>query len=163
SQRAGVTLFMTLLAAFDTLLYRYTGQTDIVVGTPVAGRNRSEVEGLIGLFVNMLALRTQLDGDPSFVALLQRVRAMTLAAYADQDVPFEKLVEELQLARDLSRNPLFQVMLVLQNIPLPALKGPGLSVLPMEVTSTTSTLDLALYMRELDRELQVRVEYNTDL
>jgi amino acid adenylation domain-containing protein len=163
SQQAGITLFMTLLAAFDVLLYRYTGQTDIVVGTPVAGRNRSEVEGLIGLFVNMLALRTQLDGDPPFVTVLQRVRAMALAAYAHQDVPFEKLVEELQLARDLSRNPLFQVMLVLQNTPLPALKGPGLTVLPMEMTSTTATLDLALYMRELDQELQVRVEYNTDL
>jgi amino acid adenylation domain-containing protein len=163
SQQAGVTLFMTLLAAFDVLLYRYTGQTDIVVGTPVAGRNRSEVEGLIGVFVNMLALRTRLDGDPPFAELLQRVRSMALAAYAHQDVPFEKLIEELQLARDLSRNPLFQVMLVLQNVPLPALKGPGLNVLPMEVTSTTSTLDLTLYMRELEQALQVRVEYNTDL
>jgi amino acid adenylation domain-containing protein len=163
SQRSGVTLFMTLLAALDVLLYRYTGQTDIVVGSPIAGRNRSEVEGLLGLFVNMLALRTQLDGDPPFEELLQRVRVVALAAYAHQDIPFEQLIEELQIPRDLSRNPLFQVMLVLQNIPLPALKGPGLTLVPMEVTSTTTTLDLALYMRELEQALQVRVEYNIDL
>jgi amino acid adenylation domain-containing protein len=163
SQHAGVTLFMTLLAALDVLLYRYTGQTDIIVGSPIAGRNRSEVEELLGLFVNMLALRTQLGGDPSFVELLQRVRVVALAAYEHQDVPMEQLVEELQIARDLSRNPLFQVMLVLQNVPLPELKGPGLTLVPMEVASTTSTLDIALYMRELDQALHVRVEYNTDL
>ncbi|HLF24983.1 MAG TPA: amino acid adenylation domain-containing protein [Anaerolineae bacterium] len=163
SQRAGVTWFMTLLAAFDVLLYRYTGQTDIVVGSPVAGRNRSELEGLIGLFVNMLPLRTNLGGNPTFVELLQRVRTMALGAYAHQDLPFEKLVDELQLARDLSINPLFQVMLALLNAPLPALKGAGLTLTPMEISTTTSIFDLALYLRESEGALQIRAEYSTDL
>jgi hypothetical protein len=163
SRREGVTLFMTLLATFDLLLYRYTGQCDLVVGSPVAGRTRSELEGLIGCFVNMLALRTQLDEDPPVRELLQRVRTVTLGAYGHQDLPFEKLVEELQVARDLSRNPIFQVMLALQNTPMPALQGPGLTLEPMEVNSTSSTLDLSWYLREQMHELQIRVEYNTDL
>jgi acyl carrier protein len=163
SRHEGVTLFMTLLAAFDVLLYRYTGQTDLVVGTPIAGRNRSELEGLIGCFLNMLALRTDLSGNPTFRELLQRVRKVTLGAYSHQDIPIEKLIEELRLARDLSRNPIFQVMLVLQNMPMPELNSAGLVLKPMEVTSTTSLLDLSLYFRELKHELLIRVEYNTDL
>lgn len=163
SRREGVTLFMTLLAAWNALLYRYTGQTDISVGTPVAGRSRTELEGLIGCFVNMLALRNDLSGNPTFRALLQRVRNITLGAYSHQDVPIEKIIEDLQLDRDLSRNPIFQMMFVLQNMPLPALKTPGLSFSPMEVNSTTSILDLSMYLREVESGLFIRVEYNTDL
>ena len=117
SQREGATLFMTLLAAFQTLLYHYSGQSDIVVGTPIANRTRSEVEGLIGLFMNTLALRGDLSGDPRFTALLGRVRESALGAYAHQDLPFEKLVEELKPERSLSHSPVFQVMLILQNAP----------------------------------------------
>ena len=117
SQRQGVTLFMTLLAAFQTLLFRYTGQEDIVVGSPIANRNRTEIEGLIGFFVNSLAMRTDLSGNPSFLELLGRVREMALGAFAHQDLPFEKLVEELHPERDMSRTPLFQIMFALQNMP----------------------------------------------
>jgi hypothetical protein len=109
SQQEGVTLFMTLLAAFQTLLHRYTGQEDIVVGTPIANRNRAEIEGLIGFFVNFLVLRTDFSGNPSFREVLRLVREVSLGAYAHQELPFEKLVEELHPARDMSRNPLFQV------------------------------------------------------
>src|SRR5262249_43820753 len=117
SQQEAVTLFMTLLAAFKALLSRYCGQEDVVVGAPIAGRVRAETEGLIGFFINTLALRTDLSGNPPFLELLRRVKAVTLGAYAHQELPFEKLVEELDPARDLGRTPLFQVMLILQNTP----------------------------------------------
>ncbi|MFC4048034.1 condensation domain-containing protein, partial [Dactylosporangium siamense] len=107
---ADASMFMTVLSVFTVLLSRYSGQQDVVVGTPIANRNRAEIEGLIGFFVNTLALRTDLSGDPTFAELLQRVRAETLAAYAHQDVPFEQLVDELGVERDRSRSPLFQVM-----------------------------------------------------
>lgn len=162
-RREGATLFMLLLTAFNILLYRYSGQSDVVVGTPVAGRSRSELEGLIGCFLNMLALRTNLGGDPTVHELLQRVRKITLDAYAHQDVPIEKLIEDLQLERNLSRNAIFQVMFVLQNMPMPALKSSHLTLSPMEVTSTTSILDMSLYAREVEKGLLIRVEYNTDL
>jgi amino acid adenylation domain-containing protein/non-ribosomal peptide synthase protein (TIGR01720 family) len=163
SRREGVTLFMTLLSAFAALLARSTGQDDLVVGTPVAGRTRAEFEELIGLFVNMLALRLPLGGDPPFHELLQRLRRVALDAYAHQDVPFEQVVDTLQLARDLSRHPIYQVMLVLQNAPMPPLQGSGLRVLPIEIATTTATLDLALFFREWGGVLNGRVEYNTDL
>ena len=163
SRQEGVTLFMTLLAAFQLLLYRYTGQDDILVGSPVAGRNRTETEGLIGCFVQTLVLRTDLAGNPSCRELLRRVREVALGAYAHQDLPFEQLVEELQPARDLSRNPLFQVMLVLQNVPTSVVVLPGLTVSPVEVESGTAKFDLSLGLREELERLSGGFEYNSDL
>lgn len=146
SQKAGVTLFMTLLAAFKTLLYRYSGQTDIAIGSPVANRHQSELEGLIGFFVNSLVLRTNLEGNPTFRELLNRVRDVTLAAYDHQDLPFEKLVEELQPVRSLGQNPLFQVVFALQNTPIEQLNLPGLVLSPVELETKTSRFDLELYL-----------------
>ncbi|MBW4546344.1 MAG: amino acid adenylation domain-containing protein [Symplocastrum torsivum CPER-KK1] len=163
SQQERVTLFMTLLAAFQTFLYRYTGQEDMIVGTPIAGRNQMEAEGLIGFFVNTLALRTYLTGNPSFQELLGRVREVALGAYAHQDLPFEKLVEELQPERDRSRTPLFQVMFVLQNTPTSALELPGLTVSSLNIDSKTAKFDLTLFMIETAQGLRASLEYNTDL
>jgi amino acid adenylation domain-containing protein len=146
SQEAGATLFMTLLAGFQTLLHRYSGQTDIAVGSPIANRHRSELEGLIGFLVNSLVLRTDLSGDPTFRELLNRVRDVTLAAYAHQDVPFEKLVEELQPARNLGQNPLFQVVFALQNAPMEQLELPELSLSSLEFETQTTRFDLEVYV-----------------
>ena len=146
SQKAGVTLFMTMLAAFQTLLHRYTGQTDIAIGSPIANRHRSELEGLIGFLVNSLVLRTNLAGDPTFSELLERVRDVTLAAYTHQDLPFEKLVEELQPVRSLGQNPLFQVVFALQNTPMEQLVLPGLVLSPVDLETKTSRFDLELYV-----------------
>src|SRR5262249_34954144 len=128
SRRERGTLFITLLAAFDVLLSRYSGASEILVGTPIANRNRSETEGLIGFFVNTLVLRGDVRGNPSFRELLRRVRETALGAYAHQDLPFEKLVEELQPERDMSRSPLFQVMFILQNLGNESLTLPGLQL-----------------------------------
>src|SRR5262249_10956654 len=117
SRQEGVTLFMTLLAAFETLIHRYTGQEDLVVGSPTVGRNQVETEGLIGVFVNMLVLRTDFSGNPTFLELLARVREVVLGAYAHPDLPFEDLIERLRIKRTLSFNPLLQVMFVLQDTP----------------------------------------------
>ena len=163
SQREGGTLFMTLLAAFKTLLYRYTGQEDILVGSPIANRNRAEIEELIGFFVNTLVLRTELGGNPSFRELLGQVREVTLGAYAHQDLPFEMLVDELQPERNLSHSPLFQVMFVLQNMPMQPLTLPGLTLTPLNTDSGTAKFDLTLFMVETDRGLRGTVEYNTGL
>lgn len=163
SQQEDVTLFMTLLAAFKTLLCRYIGQTDIVVGSTIANRNRSEIEGLIGGFINTLVLRTNLSGNPSFRDLLRRVREVTLGAYAHQDLPFEKLVEELQPTRSLSRNPLFQVMFQLRNAPMPSLELPGLNLSLLEVERGTTQFDLSLDMEEVGERLKASIEYSTDL
>ncbi|MDF5720953.1 MAG: amino acid adenylation domain-containing protein [Rhizonema sp. PD37] len=163
SQQQGVTLFMTLLAAFDTLLYRYTGIEDILVGTPIANRNRSEIEGLIGFFVNTLVLRTDVSGNPSFSELLVRVREMALLAYAHQDLPFEMLVEALQPERNLSHTPLFQVMFVLQNTPMSEVELTGLSVSPLLGERTTAKFDLTLAVENTSTGLAGVWEYNTDL
>jgi len=148
SQQEGVTLFMTLLAAFQTLLYRYTGQTDIAVGSPIANRNRRELEELIGFFANSLVLRTDLSGNPTFRELLGRVRQVAVGAYAHQDLPFEKLVEELHPERNLSRNPLFQVVFALQNAPMEQLALPELTLSPFKVETTTTRFDLEFYLWE---------------
>ena len=148
SQNSGVSLFMTLLGAFQTLLYRYTGQTDIAIGSPIANRHRSELEGLIGFFVNSLVMRTDLSGDPPFRKLLERVRDVALDAYMHQDLPFEKLVEELDPQRDLSRNPLFQVAFALQNAPMQPLELPGLMLEPAQFESGSTRFDLEVHLWE---------------
>ncbi len=163
SQREGATLFMTLLAAFQTLLSRYSGEDDIVVGSPIAGRNRADVEGLIGFFVNTLALRTDLSGNPSFRELLQRVREVCLGAYAHQDLPFERLVDELQLPRDLGRNPLVQVVFSMDNAPLAALELPGLTVQTIPGAAPVAKFDLSLAVADGPAGLAASLEYNTDL
>jgi len=163
SQREGVTLFMTLLAAFNLLLYRYTGQEDIIVGVPVAGRTRAEFEHLIGFFVNTLALRTDLFGEPSFRELLRRVRETCLGAYAHQDLPFERLVEELQPARDLSRNPIFQVSMAFQQEGGESIRLTDLEISQIEVESRTAKFDLTLYVMETERGVKGALEYNIDI
>jgi amino acid adenylation domain-containing protein len=163
SRREGVTLYMVLVAAFSVLLGRYSGQRDIVVGSPIAGRRRHELEGLIGFFVNTLVLRTDLSGDPTFRDLLQRVKDMALGAYAHQDLPFEKLVKELQPVRDLSRPPLFQVVFALQNMAQETLELPALRLSPIGSGHVTTKFDLSLFVREVASRLQGYVEYATDL
>nr|UBH04476.1 NosD [Desmonostoc muscorum CCALA 125] len=163
SQKQGVTLFMTLLAAFDTLLYRYTGQLDILVGSAIANREHSEIEGLIGFFVNTLVLRTDLSGNPSFSELLSRVRQIALGAYSHQELPFEMLVEALQPERDLSHPPLFQVMFVLQNAPMSGVELAGLTISSLPPQSTISKFDLTLSMHNSSAGLVGIWEYNTDL
>ncbi len=163
SQREDVTLFMTLVAAFQTLLCRYTGQTDLVVGTPVTGRTRVETEGLLGFFVNTLILRTDLSGNPSFREVLQRVRTVALGAYDHQDLPFEKLVEALQPERDLSRHPLVQVVVALQQPPPLATELSGLTVCPVAVDCGTAKFELTLSLQDTMQGLLATVEYNTDL
>jgi amino acid adenylation domain-containing protein len=163
SQRQGVTLFMTLLAAFQTLLYRYTQQEDIVVGSAIANRNRSEIEGLIGFFVNSLVLRTNLSGKPTFVELLDRVREVALGAYAHQDLPFEKLVEELHPERNLSHHPLFQVAFSLQNTPIQALELPELTLSLLDFDNPSAKFDLEFHMWESPEGLRGQVIYSSDL
>ncbi|MDB4965383.1 MAG: linear gramicidin synthase subunit, partial [Myxococcales bacterium] len=159
----GATLYMTLLAAFEVLLHRQTGQDSFAVGTPIANRTEREVEELIGFFVNTLVMRADLSADPSFDELLARVRQDALGAYAHQAVPFERLVEELRVERDLSRSALFQVMFVLQNAPAEPLALPGLTIEPLPVESATSKFDLMLTMEERGGELNGSFEYATDL
>ncbi|MEH2262461.1 non-ribosomal peptide synthetase [Nostoc sp.] len=162
-RREKVTLFMTLYAAFVTLLYRYTDSDDILVGTPIANRNRQEIESLIGFFVNTLVLRTQFQGNPTFQSVLSGVREMALQAYAHQDLPFEELVEVLQPARSLSHSPLFQVMFVFQNTPIPAIDLPELKVSSLAVETGTTNFDLTLSMENTTSGLIAEWEYNSDL
>jgi non-ribosomal peptide synthetase component F len=163
SRREGATLFMTLLAAFSTLLYRYSGQRDILVGTPIANRNRAETESLIGFFVNTLILRTRLTDQMTFRELLGQVREAALEAYAHQDLPFEKLVEELQPERTLSHSPLFQVMLDLQNAPMGDMQLQGLRLTELPFETGMAKFDLTLTVFETNETLNGLLEYNTDL
>ncbi|HVI69985.1 MAG TPA: condensation domain-containing protein, partial [Pyrinomonadaceae bacterium] len=165
SRQEGVSLFMTLLGGFDVLMSRYSGQSDITLGTDIANRNRAEIEGLIGFFVNQLVLRVEVRGAESFVELLKKVREACLGAYANQDVPFEKLVEELQPERDLSRAPLFQVKLVLQNAPSEALELGELRVSGAGGVDAAQTakFDLTLVIADTGDDLAGMVEYSQDL
>lgn len=163
SQRTGATLYMTLLAAFSTLLSRYSGHQDIVIGSPVANRKRSEIESMIGFFINLLGLRVDLKGNPTFLDLLARVKQVALEAYANQDVPFAQVVEALQPERNLSYSPLFQVLLILQNMPAESLDLPGLEVSPLRVDHGTSKYDLTLMVEETEAGLVADFEYNGDL
>jgi amino acid adenylation domain-containing protein len=169
SQREGVTLFMTLMAAFKALLMRYSGQEDISVGTVIANRTRREVEGLIGFFVNTLVMRTDLSGNPSFSELARREREVALGAYGYQELPFEKLVEELNPQRDLSRSPLFQVMMVLERAGRETLELPGVKLSGVGAAAGIGGLaqaaqfDLTLSITDLGRELAGAVEYSLDL
>ena len=163
SRQEGVTLFMTLLAAFQTLLHLYTKQSDIVVGTDIANRTREETERLIGFFVNMLALRVDLSGNPTFRELLKRVQKVTVEAYAHQDLPFEKLVASLHLERDQSRFPVFQAVFVLQNAPTPVLEITDLVLRPLPVENYTVKFDLIMFVMERAGQLTARLDYSTDL
>jgi amino acid adenylation domain-containing protein/non-ribosomal peptide synthase protein (TIGR01720 family)/FkbM family methyltransferase len=163
SRREEVTLFMTLLATFQVLLHRYGGGDDIVVGSPIANRNRSELEGLIGFFVNTLVLRTDCSGNPSFRELLQRVKRVALAGYSHQDVPFDKLVDELKPERSLSYAPLFQVTFALQEDRKSTLNLPGLELSWLEVDRGSAKFDLALFVSETEEGLSCLIEYDTDL
>ncbi|MCP4661681.1 MAG: AMP-binding protein, partial [bacterium] len=163
SRRQGATMFMTLLAAFKILLSRWTGETDVVVGSPIAGRTHRELEGLIGFFVNTLVLRTDLTGTPAFDELLARVRRRALDAYAHQDVPFERLVEELEPDRDMSFTPLFQVMFALQNASQASPVGAAPAADSLVAEPGTAKFDLTLSLRESGAGLRGALEYNTDL
>ncbi|MCP4659566.1 MAG: AMP-binding protein, partial [bacterium] len=164
ARRRGVTLFMTLLAGVQALLARHTGQDDVSVGSPIAGRNRKEIEGLIGFFVNTLVLRTDLTPDPSFHELLAQVRQVALDGYAHQNLPFERLVEELQPQRDLSTTPLFQVMFVLQNAPQETIDLPGLTLSPVTTQGAgTAKFEWTLSLMESAAGIVGVLEYQADL
>lgn len=164
SNDQGATLFMTLLSGFGILMHRYSGQTDICIGSPIAGRQQKEIEGLIGFFVNTLALRQKIDTDEGFISLLKQVKQTTLEAYEHQDMPFERIVEALVHDRDMSRSPLFQVMLVFQNTPdIPDLKLGDLILKGNEITYNTSLFDLNLALFENKEGISARLEYSTDL
>jgi len=163
SRRSGVTPFMTLLAAFQVLLHRYSGQDDVVVGTPVGGRTRPEHAAMIGLFVNSLAVRTDLSGNPGFRDVLSRVRRTAAEAYARQDLPFEQVVAAAQPERDVSHAPIFQVMFVYLEESLKELHTPGLTLVPMDVDSTAAKFDLTLFATETDQGLRLKLDYDADL
>ena len=163
SQREGVTLFMTLLAAFKILLSRYSGQEDIVVGSTIAGRNRPEIEGLIGFFINALPLRTDLSGKPSFLELLKRVREVCLGAYTHQDLPFERIVEAINPNRDLSRNPLFQIMFNMADVSERVLQLAGCEVIKESFFDPEAKFDITLYAPEKDGAIELAIVYNADL
>ena len=163
SRQEDATLFMTLLTAFYLLLHRQSGQDDILVGIPIANRNHPGLENLIGVFINTIVIRAGLYGDPSFRELLRQIRKTSLEAYAHQDLPYEKLVEELKPRRDLNRPPLFQVVFNLQNSPMPKLEIPGLETAFLEIDRGVSQFDLTLMISKKEGQCQATVEYNADL
>lgn len=163
SQQAEATMFMTLLGALAVLLYRYTGQTDILIGTPVANRQRPEVKDLIGLFLNTLVIRADLAGNPTFLDLLQQIRQTALDAYANQDLPFEQVVKDLQPQRDPSYNPIFQIMFVYQKDAVEALSLPGVSLTRRFIDAGVAKFDLTLFVNETEQGLTTAIEYNTAL
>jgi non-ribosomal peptide synthetase component F len=163
SQQEGVTPFMTLLAAFKALLSRYSGQQHIVLGTDIANRTTAETEKLIGFFINLLPLHTDLSGDPNFRELVLRVREVALGAYAHQDIPFDKLVEDLQPERSLSHNPIVQALFVMQNIPSQKRELPGLELAPFPMSITRSKFDVAVFMRDKGTEMVQDWLYSTEL
>ena len=163
SRKQGATLYMILLAAFQSLLGRYSGQSDITVGSPIAGRSRTETEGLIGVFINTLVLRSDLSGQPNSIELLQRVKETTLEAFANQDVPFEKLVEVLLPQRELTRSPLFQVLFVLQNVPWTVLQLGAAKMLAFDVDSGAAQFEMSLVLEETDSGMEGSIVYNTGL
>ena len=158
-----VTLFIFLLTAYKLLLHRYGGQEDIVVGSPIANRTRPELEGLIGYFANTLALRSDFSGDPTVEELLASIRETALGAYAHQDIPFEKLLEDLQPPRDPSRQPLFQAVFTLHNLSPASYTLPNLDMSPVDIDTGTSKFDLTLIAQENTTGLSCTLEYNTDL
>ncbi|HEX2094417.1 MAG TPA: amino acid adenylation domain-containing protein, partial [Longimicrobiaceae bacterium] len=162
-RRAGATLFMVLLAGLQSVFHRYTGQTDFVIGSPVANRTRPEVEGLIGMFFNTLALRARLEGDPTFTGLLDRVRTTLLGAFQHQDLPFERLVEELAPERRLSHSPIFQVVCAFQDAPGEGIQLPGCEATSLPVHNGTSKFDLAFFLENAAEGIRGVVEYDTDL
>ncbi|MES2940846.1 MAG: amino acid adenylation domain-containing protein [Pseudomonadota bacterium] len=162
-RRTQATLFMTLAAAFNVLLSRYAGQSDICIGTPIANRQRPELEPMIGFFVNTLVLRTRVDANASFGELLRQVRTTALDAYAHQDLPFEQLVDVLAPARSMAHQPLFQVMLILQNAPVDRFSLPALELRPLGGAGSTSKFDLSLAVMEVGSQLAATLEYDTDL
>lgn len=161
--KEGVSMFMVILAAFQTLLYRYTGQNDIFTGTVVANRNRKEVENVVGFFMNTLVLRTSFDGDPAFINVLNRVKQMTLDAYTHQELPFDKLLEELRPERDISRTPLFQVMFILHNTQKVTLELPGLKMQQIDVQSDMAPFDLRLQLTETDNGIKGGFDYSATI
>lgn len=163
SEQTGATPFMIYLAAVSVLFARYTGQDDVAIGTPIANRVRRETENTFGFFVNTLVLRNNLDGNPTFLELIERVKNSALEAYDTQDMPFEMLVDELDVERDLSRNPLFQVMFALQNEELPEFKLPELEIKRFETDNNSAMFDFWISMREFDDGIHTLCEYNTDL
>ena len=163
SQREGVTLYMTLLAAFEVMLFRYTGQEDLNIGTPIANRITAQIEELIGCFFNTLVIRANLSENPTFLDMLYRVREVSLEAFAHQDLPLEKLVEVVQPDRDLSRTMMFQVMFILQNAPREAVEMHGLNLMRIKRKTETSKLDLTMILEESDQGLIGELEYSTDL
>ncbi len=163
ARQQNATTFMVLLAGFQALLARYTGQTDIATGTPVANRNQTETEGLIGFFVNTLVLRTRLDGDPSFNDIVSRVREVCLGAYTNQDLPFERIVEELRPERHLDANPLFQVMFTVRETASADLRIPDAALKVLEPPEGISKFDLTLEVELGNAEFRAAVEYDTAL
>ena len=163
SRREGTTLFMTLMAAFQTLLHRYSGQDDIIIGTDIANRNQSEIEGLIGFFVNLVPIRTNLAGNPTFREYLQQVKDVALGAYSHQDLPFARLVNEVQPERDPNQAPLFQTLFVMQNAPVPPMELAGLQLSQMEIDEGVAKFDLAVFMEETEQGLIGRWNFSTEI